>query len=78
MIALSCLLTQAITSMRATVQAVAAAGLDGSVKVMIGGAPITASVCDHTGADGWGKDAVAAVELAKTWAGGRPTATSRT
>jgi methanogenic corrinoid protein MtbC1 len=71
MIALSCLLTQAITSMKATVEAVVAAGLDGSVKVMIGGAPITASLCDHTGADGWGKDAVAAVELARTWAGGR-------
>jgi 5-methyltetrahydrofolate--homocysteine methyltransferase len=68
MIALSCLLTQAIASMKDTVEAVATAGLDGSVNVMVGGAPISALVCGHTGADGWGKDAVAAVELAKTWA----------
>ena len=46
------------------------AGIRGSVKLMIGGAPITEQVVAYTGADGYGKDAVGAVELAKQWIGG--------
>jgi 5-methyltetrahydrofolate--homocysteine methyltransferase len=37
---------------------------------MLGGAPVTDAVVEFAGADAWGKDAVAAVELAKQWAGG--------
>jgi methanogenic corrinoid protein MtbC1 len=37
---------------------------------MIGGAPVTEQIVAFTGADGFGKDAVEAVELAKTWLGG--------
>ena len=48
----------------------AEAGLRDKVKIMVGGAPVTGDVVEFAGADGWGKDAVAAVELAKTWAGG--------
>jgi len=70
MIGVSALLTQAFDSMKKTVAAVDEAGLRPGVKVMIGGAPVTAQVSDHVGADGWGKDAVAGVELAKQWAGG--------
>ena len=69
-IAMSCLLTSAIDSMKATVAAAGEAGLRGRVKIMVGGAPITEQVVAYTGADGWGKDAVEAVELAKTWLGG--------
>ena len=65
---MSCLLTSAIDSMKATVAAAAKAGLRAAgVKLMIGGAPVTEQVVAYTGADGFGKDAVAAVELAKTW-----------
>ena len=67
---LSGLLTVAFDSMKATVGAVDAAGLRGDVKVMLGGAPVTDAVVEFAGADAWGKDAVAAVELAKTWVGG--------
>jgi methanogenic corrinoid protein MtbC1 len=67
---LSGLLTVAFDSMRATVAAVDAAGLRGDVKIMLGGAPVTAAVVEYAGADGWAKDAVAAVELAKSWVGG--------
>jgi 5-methyltetrahydrofolate--homocysteine methyltransferase len=67
---LSGLLTVAFDSMRATVAAVDAAGLRGDVKVMLGGAPVTDAVVEFAGADAWGKDAVAAVELAKSWVGG--------
>jgi methanogenic corrinoid protein MtbC1 len=67
---LSGLLTVAFESMKATVAAIDAAGLRGDVKIMLGGAPVTGDVVEFAGADDWGKDAVAAVELAKTWVGG--------
>jgi methanogenic corrinoid protein MtbC1 len=67
---LSGLLTVAFDSMKATVAALDEAGLRGQVKVMLGGAPVTDAVVDFAGADAWGKDAVAAVELAKRWTGG--------
>jgi methanogenic corrinoid protein MtbC1 len=69
-IAMSCLLTSAIETMKRTVAAAGEAGLRGDVRLMIGGAPITEQVVAYTGADGFGKDAVEAVELAKKWTGG--------
>ena len=67
---LSGLLTVAFESMKASVAAIDAAGLRGDVKIMLGGAPVTDAVVEFAGADAWGKDAVAAVELAKSWVGG--------
>jgi methanogenic corrinoid protein MtbC1 len=67
---LSGLLTVAFDSMKATVAAVDAAGLRGDVKIMLGGAPVTDAVVEFAGADAWGKDAVVAVDLAKSWVGG--------
>jgi 5-methyltetrahydrofolate--homocysteine methyltransferase len=69
-IAMSCLLTSAIDSMKKVVAAARAADLNGT-RLMIGGAPITEQVVAYTGADGYGKDAVEAVELAKQWIGGK-------
>ena len=69
-IAISCLLTGAIEAMKATVAAAGAAGLRGDVRIMVGGAPITEQIVAYTGADGFGKDAVEAVALAKQWIGG--------
>jgi 5-methyltetrahydrofolate--homocysteine methyltransferase len=69
-IAMSCLLTSAIDAMKKTVAAAGEAGIRGDVKLMVGGAPITEQVVAYTGADGFGKDAVEAVELAKQWIGG--------
>jgi 5-methyltetrahydrofolate--homocysteine methyltransferase len=67
-IALSCLLTSAIDAMKATVAAAEKAGLRAAgVKLMIGGAPVTEQVVAYTGADGYGRDAVEAVALARTW-----------
>jgi methanogenic corrinoid protein MtbC1 len=68
-IGMSCLLTSAIDAMKRTVAAAHEAGLSGT-RIMIGGAPITEQIVAHTGADGFGKDAVAAVALAKSWLGG--------
>jgi 5-methyltetrahydrofolate--homocysteine methyltransferase len=69
-IAMSCLLTSAIDAMKSVVAAAGEAGIRGDVRLMIGGAPITEQVVAYTGADGFGKDAVEAVELAKQWIGG--------
>jgi len=65
-VALSGFLTLAYDVMRDTVQALRDAGLT-EVKVMIGGGQIDAEVQDYAHADGWGKDAMTAVNLAKQW-----------
>ena len=64
---MSGLLTLAFDSMKATIQALEAAGLRGKVKVMIGGGPVNGTVCKVVGADDWGSDAQQAVKLAKSW-----------
>ncbi|MBN1315277.1 MAG: cobalamin-dependent protein [Anaerolineales bacterium] len=65
-LALSGLLTIAFDSMKATVEAVNQAGLNG-VKVVIGGGPVTEDVKKYTGADAWGASAQAAVNQAAQW-----------
>jgi 5-methyltetrahydrofolate--homocysteine methyltransferase len=68
-VGLSGFLTVAFDSMKQTVDAIKAAGLRDKVKVMIGGGQITEEVRKYTGADAYGKDAIAGVTLAKKWAG---------
>jgi methanogenic corrinoid protein MtbC1 len=71
-VGLSGFLTQAFDQMKATVAAIAAAGLRDTVKIMIGGAIMDASVTAYVGADAFGADATAAVRLARGWrAGGK-------
>ncbi len=67
-VGLSGFLTLAYDPMKATVEALKAAGL-GEVKVMIGGGQVDAQIRDYTGADAYGKDAMTAVNLAKQWYG---------
>jgi methanogenic corrinoid protein MtbC1 len=69
-IAMSCLLTSAIEAMKRVVAAAGDADMRSNVKLMIGGAPVTEQIVAYTGADGFGRDAVAAVELARQWTGG--------
>ena len=69
-IGLSGFLTLAFDSMKETVDAIKAAGLRSKVKIMIGGGQIDEQVRNYTGADAYGRDAVAAVQLAKGWIGG--------
>jgi 5-methyltetrahydrofolate--homocysteine methyltransferase len=69
-VGLSGLLTLAFDSMKATVDGLAEAGQRDQVKVMIGGSPVDEQVCAYTGADGWGRDAAAALRLAAEWTGG--------
>lgn len=65
-VGLSGFLTLAFDPMKATVEAIKAAGLK-DVKIMIGGGQIDESIRQYTGADAYGKDAMAAVALAKSW-----------
>jgi 5-methyltetrahydrofolate--homocysteine methyltransferase len=69
-VGLSGFLTLAFDSMKETVEAIYKAGLRDKVKIMIGGGQINEQVRDFTGADAYGRDAVAAVQLAKGWIGG--------
>jgi methanogenic corrinoid protein MtbC1 len=70
-VGLSCLITVAFDSMKQTVEAIKAAGLRDSVKIMIGGGTTDEQVKTYAGADAYGKDAVAAVTLAKQWVGAK-------
>jgi 5-methyltetrahydrofolate--homocysteine methyltransferase len=70
-VGLSGFLTLAFDSMKQTVDAIEAAGLRDKVKVMIGGGQITEEVRKYTGADAYGRDAMAGVSLAKQWTGVR-------
>jgi len=51
---LSCLLVSCYDSIKATVEALKAAGLRGSVKIIIGGGPIDGHVVTYTGVDAFG------------------------
>ena len=62
---MSALLTTTLPRMKETLLALTEAGLRDSVKVMAGGAPVTASFCEELGADGYGANAGLAVEKAK-------------
>lgn len=64
-VAMSALLTTTMPNMQATIEALEAADLRQSVKVLIGGAPVTDSYAQSIGADGYGSDASRAVSVAK-------------
>lgn len=65
-VGLSGFLTLAFDPMKETVAAIRAAGMN-EVKIMIGGGQIDEQVRRYTGADAYGKDAMVAVALAKSW-----------
>jgi len=68
-VGLSALLTTTMPNMKATIEALKAAGLRDQVKVMIGGAPVTETYAHDIGADGYAADASRAATLAKTLVG---------
>lgn len=65
-VALSGVLTLAIDSMKTTVEAFKAAGMD-DVKIIIGGAPVSESACKLTGADEWAHSPQKTVAVCKAW-----------
>ena len=66
-IGLSGVLTLAIDSMKDTIDAFKAAGMRDDVKIVIGGAPVNAEVCEQTGADAWASSPQTTIDYCKSW-----------
>jgi len=68
-IGMSALLTVTMPAIKTTIDAISAAGLRDRVKIMIGGAPVTAEYAKQIGADGYSVNASVAVTVAKQMIG---------
>jgi len=66
-VAMSALLTTTMPKMQSTIDAMRQAGVLQSVKVMVGGAPVTAEYAAKIGANGYAPDAGQAAALAKSF-----------
>jgi 5-methyltetrahydrofolate--homocysteine methyltransferase len=66
---MSALLTTTMVNMKTTIEALEEAGLRDTVKVMIGGAPVTTAFAEEIGADAYAPDAASAVDTARELAG---------
>ena len=65
LLGMSALLTTTMPNMGKTIEAFIDADLRDEVQIMVGGAPVTQEFADDMGADGYGKDALGCVALAK-------------
>ncbi len=63
-VAMSALLTTTMLAMKDTIEVLQEEGLRDSVKVIVGGAPVTNDFATEIGADGWAPDAASAKDLA--------------
>ena len=61
---MSALLTTTMPNMGRVIEAFDDEGLRETVKIMVGGAPVTQEFAEDMGADGYGKDAISCVDLA--------------
>jgi trimethylamine corrinoid protein len=68
-IALSSLLTTTMPFQREVIELLGEMGERDNYKVLIGGGPVTGGYADEIGSDGYGRDAVEAVETAKRLSG---------
>ncbi len=64
-VGVSALLTTTMRNQRTVIEELERAGLRSTVKVMVGGAPVTRQWAEQIGADGYAKDAMSAVALAR-------------
>ncbi len=64
-VALSALLTTTMPAMKTTIEALIKAGVRDQVKVMVGGAPVSAAYAKEIGADGYSDGAASAVAAAR-------------
>lgn len=69
LLGMSALLTTTMPAMAQTIKLLEESGLRNSVKVLIGGAPITDAYAKEIGADGYASDAGSAVDVAKALVG---------
>ena len=65
LLGMSALLTTTMPGMKATIEALEEAGLRDAVKIMVGGAPVTAAFAEQVGADAYAPDAASAVDVAR-------------
>lgn len=63
-LAMSALLTTTMPAIKESIDAIEAAGLRSRIKILIGGAPISAEFAKEVGADGYTSDAASAAEFA--------------
>jgi 5-methyltetrahydrofolate--homocysteine methyltransferase len=66
---MSALLTTTMPNMGRTIEAFDDEGLREHVRIMLGGAPVTQEFAEDMGADGYGENAIACVDLAKQLVG---------
>ena len=64
---MSALLTTTMPNMGKTIEYFEEVELRDEVRIMVGGAPVTQEFADDMGADGYGKDAMSCVDLAKSF-----------
>ena len=64
---LSALLTTTMPEILKVIEALRDKGLRKSVKIMVGGAPLNTAFAEKVGADGYGRNAAEAVELARSF-----------
>jgi 5-methyltetrahydrofolate--homocysteine methyltransferase len=69
LLGMSALLTTTMVQMRTTVEALEEAGVRATVKIMVGGAPVTEAFAQEIGADAYAPDAASAVDVARAMAG---------
>ncbi len=65
LLGMSALLTTTMPGMKATIEALEEAGLRDTVKIMVGGAPVTAAFAEQIGADAYAPDAASAMDRAR-------------
>ena len=68
-VGMSALLTTTMPAMERTIKAITEAGVREQVKIIVGGAPVTAEYAQEIGADGFAADASQAATLAKRLVG---------
>lgn len=68
-VAMSALLTTTMPNMQSTIETIREAGLRDGIKIMVGGAPLTAEYAEKIGADAYAPDASRAVATAKSLVG---------
>jgi 5-methyltetrahydrofolate--homocysteine methyltransferase len=69
LVGISALLTTTMPKMGETINAIKEAGIRDQVKILVGGAPVTASFAEEIGADGYASNAASAVEKGKKLVG---------
>ena len=67
-IGMSALLTTTMLHMKDTIEAFKAAGMRDDVKIIVGGAPVTETVCASVGADEWALSPQKTVSVCQGWA----------